>query len=178
MGQETNKQPLEEREMLTYDKMYFPDMSKYTKTMGKTTLLVLVGVLLINLMFSDVEWWAKTLFGAGAFLLGALTYYDVKYMMGVKKNPFMVFPEEKKMRYYNEFEGNKEIDIAKIKEIKVYSRVRPKETFLCEIFIEGQKNVENVNVSGFTEDVFQELLTDLRLFNSTFALTSGRDKKK
>ena len=167
----------EEVEMFTYDKMYFPEISKYVKTMGKTTLLALVGVLLINMMWMDVAWWAKALFGAGSLLLVAFVYYDVKYMMGVKKNPFTLFPETKTFRYYNEFEGNKQIDMTKIKEVKVYSRVRPKETFLFEIFVEGQKQVENVNVSAFTEADVQELLEDFRLFNKTFELTKGRDKK-
>lgn len=165
-------------ELFTYDKMYFPEISKYIKTMGKTTLLAIVGVLLINMMWSDIIWWAKALFGAGSLLLVAFVFYDVKYMMGVKKNPFMLFPETKTFRYYNEFEGNKEIDMTKIKEVKVYSRVRPQETFLFEIFVEGQKQVENVNVSAFTEADIQELLGDFRLFNKNFELTKGKDKKK
>lgn len=167
----------EETERLNYDKMYFPEASKYIKTMGKTTLLAVVGVLLVNMMWTDIVWWAKVLFGAGSLLLVALVFYDVKYMMGVKKNPFMLFPKTNTFRYYNEFEGNKEINLTKIKEVKVYSRVRPQETFLFEIFVEGQKQVENVNVSAFREEDVQELLGDFRLFNASFELTKGRDKK-
>jgi hypothetical protein len=172
-----NKPVEQEIEKLTYDKMYFFDLSKMTKTMGKTTLLVILGVFMVNVMMTDISWWAKGLFGLGAFLLVAFVYYDVKYMLGMKKNPFMIFPEKKILRYYNEFEGNKEIDITQIKEIKVYSRPRPEETFLLEVFLHNQKKEENVNVAGFTQSTINELMADIRQFNSDFVITTNRDPK-
>lgn len=175
-NQESQENQAMETDELGYDKMYFLDPSKMTKTMGKTTLLVILGVFMINILFSDIQWWAKGLFGLGALLLVAFVYYDVKYMLGLKKNPFMIFPEKKIFRYYNEFEGNKEIDITQIKEIKVYSR--PKETFLWEVFVHNQKNEENVNISAYDEETLEELMTDLRRFNKNFIITSNREPKK
>ncbi|PLS19696.1 hypothetical protein CVD28_04595 [Bacillus sp. M6-12] len=178
--QEKNQVEIENKEQpekLSFDKMYFFDLNKMTKTMGKTTLLVILGVVLFNFMFSDIQWWAKALVGLGSFLLVAFVYYDVKYMLGMKKNPFQIFPERKIFRYYNEFEGNKEIDITKIKEIKVYSRPKPEEIFLLEIFLHNKKKEENVNVAGFTQNTIHELMNDIRQFNSDYIITTNRDPK-
>lgn len=162
---------------LDYDKMYFADLRKIYQTMGKLTLFVLLGVMLINVVMSGVPWWAIVLLIGGALLLVAFVFYDVKYMLGVKKNPFMLFHERKIFRYYNEYEGNKEIDITKIKEIKIYSRVKPEETFLLEIFVKNQKDEENVNVSGYTQATIEEMLEHILQFNSNISITKNREDK-
>jgi hypothetical protein len=159
-----------------FDKMYFMDVTSMNKVMGKTSILSFLGVSLIGIMFSGVEWWVKGLFGLGSFLVFSFAYYDMKYFMGLRKNPFMLFPNRKVFRYFNEFEGNKEIDIMQIKEIKVYTR--GKETFLWEIFLHNQKKEENVNVSGFDAQTLQEMMEDLKKINPNFAVTSNHDPKK
>lgn len=162
---------------LDYDKMYFADLRKVYQTMGKLTLFVFLGVMLINVVMSGVPWWAIVLLIGGALLLVAFVFYDVKYMLGVKKNPFMLFHERKVFRYYNEYEGNKEIDITKIKEIKIYNRIKPEETFLLEIFVENQKDEENVNVSGYTQATIDEMLEHILQFNSKISITKNREEK-
>lgn len=166
-----------EDNQLDYDKMYFADLRKVYQTMGKLTLFVFLGVMLINVVMSGVPWWAIVLLIGGALLLVAFVFYDVKYMLGVKKNPFMLFHERKIFRYYNEYEGNKEIDITKIKEIKIYNRVKPEETFLLEIFVENQKDEENVNVSGYTQATIDEMLEHILQFNSKISITKNREEK-
>lgn len=160
-----------------FSRMYFPELSKYTRSMGKATLLVILGFMLINMMRFELPWWAKTFFALGALLLFAFIYYDMKYMMGVKKNPFKVFPDKHILRYYNEFEGNKDVEIDKITEVKVYTRVRPKETYLLEVFVDEQKDVENINVSGFTDETISELLEDLQSINPKYKLSTNRESK-
>lgn len=166
-----------EDNQLDYDKMYFADLRKVYQTMGKLTLFVFLGVMLINVVMSGVPWWAIVLLIGGTLLLVAFVFYDVKYMLGVKKNPFMLFHERKIFRYYNEYEGNKEIDITKIKEIKIYNRVKPEETFLLEIFVENQKDEENVNVSGYTQATIDEMLEHILQFNSKISITKNREEK-
>lgn len=165
-----------EKNVLDYDKMYFLSYPKYVKVISKLSLFGIIAIIFGNVMFQGIPWWAKALFGVGVLFLGILIYYDLKYIRGLKKHPFMIYPERKVFRYYNEFEGNKEIDITKIREIKIY--YKQKEPNVIEMHIDNQKDTENVYLAGFDIPTINEMLQDMLSINPEIVITSKEPKNK
>ncbi|WCK57738.1 hypothetical protein PP175_27265 (plasmid) [Aneurinibacillus sp. Ricciae_BoGa-3] len=155
---------------LKKSKIYFMDATQMAKVTGKGSLMAVLGISMFGIMFSGITWWAKALFGLGGLFAFVFTFYDMKYMMGLRKNPFQSSFNNKTFQYFNEFEGNKVLDVDQIREIKVYRRA--KDAFLLEIFLNNKVREENVNIAGFDAQTKQEMLDDLKAMNPTILFTS------
>lgn len=159
---------------LPEDRYFYLDVHQAISSKG--TLTGLIGFLLIGLLFSGEVWWIKGLFSLGGIIFFFLTYLDVRYFLGLHKTPNRISSTTRSFRYYNEFEGNKEILIDQIREIKIY--LRGKKAFLLEVFVDGEKHEENIRIDGLDTPSQQDLLDLLHALNPKIVFSTNRKTKE
>lgn len=124
----------------------------------KSIFLFIISVVIMIIPFiAAFNGIGKILFILGGIILIIYGIYEIKYAIGVREYGIEIDLENKKVIYFEEFVGQRELDVEKIKEYKLYRK--GKKIFMIEVYFdEEQKEKETINLTSFgNDDVFSIL---------------------
>lgn len=147
----------------------------FFKLKSKLFLIYFVSIGLIGVLFANISIILKGIFLLCSIFLMILNWYRLKYIWGLKKNPFEIDFDKKTFKYFNEFRGLVNVDILNIRDIIFYSRNN--KPYLIEIGIKGTSSIENVNTEGLDIYSIKNMTSELIKINPNI-LTKEIEKSK
>ncbi len=131
----------------------------------KSIFLFIISVVIMIIPFiADFNIIGKILFTLGGIILIIYGIYEIKYAIGAREYGIEIDLENKKVIYFEEFVGQRELDVEKIKEYKLYKK--GKKIFMIEVYFdEEQKEKETINLTSFSGDDASSILRYMKQMN-------------